>query len=109
MIPLSVCIIGKNEEKNIEKCLSSLAPYDFEIIYVDTGSTDRTVELAAKYTDKIYHFTWIDDFSAARNFSLAQAAHDYVLVLDCDEFLTSLDPKYNNAHFMAKCNSFCIY
>lgn len=93
MIPLSVCIIGKNEEKNIEKCLSSLAPYDFEIIYVDTGSTDRTVELAAKYTDKIYHFTWIDDFSAARNFSLAQAAHDYVLVLDCDEFLTSLDPE----------------
>ena len=47
MIPLSVCIIGKNEENNIEKCLAPLVPYGFEIIYVDTGSTDRTKELAA--------------------------------------------------------------
>lgn len=91
MIPISVCIIGKNEEKNIEKCLAPLMPYNFEIIYVDTGSTDRTKEIAAKYTDKIYDFEWIDDFSAARNFSLTKASHNYVLVLDCDEFLTALD------------------
>lgn len=91
MIPISVCIIGKNEEKNIEKCLAPLIPYNFEIIYVDTGSTDRTKEIALKYTDKVYDFEWIDDFSAARNFSLQKASHNYVLVLDCDEFLTDID------------------
>ena len=91
MIPISVCIIGKNEEKNIEKCLEPLTHYPFEIIYVDTGSTDATKELAAKYTDKIYDFDWIGDFSAARNFSLSKASHNYVLVVDCDEFLTNLD------------------
>ena len=93
MIPLSVCIIGKNEEKNIEKCLAPLMAYDFEIVYVDTGSTDHTKELAAKYTDNIYDFEWISDFSAARNFSLEKATRDYVLVLDCDEYLTHLDPE----------------
>lgn len=91
MVSISVCIIGKNEEENIEKCLEPLTHYPFEIIYVDTGSTDRTKELAAKYTDKIYDFTWIGDFSAARNFSLEKASHNYVLVLDCDEHLTALD------------------
>ena len=91
MIPISVCIIGKNEEKNIEKCLEPLTHYPFEIIYVDTGSTDRTKELAAKYTDNIYDFEWIGDFSAARNFSLNKASHNYVLVIDCDEYLTDLD------------------
>lgn len=91
MIPLSVCIIGKNEEKHIEKCLAPLTSYGFEIVYVDTGSTDRTKELAAKYTDAVYDVAWTDDFSAARNFSLEKASHDYVLVLDCDEYLTELD------------------
>lgn len=91
MIPISVCIIGKNEEKHIEKCLEPLTHYPFEIIYVDTGSTDATKELAAKYTDKIYDFEWIGDFSAARNFSLSKASHNYVLVLDCDEYLIDLD------------------
>lgn len=97
MIPISVCIIGKNEEKNIEKCLAPLMPYNFEIIYVDTGSTDRTKELAAKYTDKIYDFEWIGDFSAARNFSLSKASHNYVLIVDCDEYLTALDIEGLNA------------
>lgn len=91
MIPISVCIITKNEEKNIEKCLAPLVPYGFEILVVDTGSTDRTKEIAARYTDKLYDFTWCDDFSAARNFSLSKASHNYVLVLDSDEFLTELD------------------
>lgn len=91
MIPISVCIIGKNEEKNIENCLAPLVPYGFEIIYVDTGSTDRTKELAAKYTNRIYDFEWIGDFSAARNFSLEKASHNTILVLDCDEYLTELD------------------
>lgn len=91
--PISVCIIGKNEEKNIERCLAPLAKRGFEIIYVDTGSDDRTKELAAKYTDNLYDFEWIGDFSAARNFSISKASHNYVLVIDCDEFLTQIDPK----------------
>ncbi|MBD5522361.1 MAG: glycosyltransferase [Lachnospiraceae bacterium] len=91
MIPISVCIIAKNEEKNIEKCLAPLVPYNFEIIVVDTGSTDRTKEIALKYTDLVYDFEWIDDFSAARNFSLKKASHNYVLIIDCDEFLTDID------------------
>lgn len=90
-IPVSVCIIARNEEKNIGKCLDALKPYGFEIIVVDTGSTDRTREIASQYTDKIYDFAWINDFSAARNFSLEQASHDYVLVLDCDEVVKELD------------------
>ena len=91
MIPISVCIIAKNEEERIEKCLAPLMTYDFEIIVVDTGSTDRTKELALKYTKNVYDFEWINDFSAARNFSLKKASHNYVLVLDCDEYLTDID------------------
>lgn len=91
MIPISVCIIGKNEEKNLERCLAPLSPYNFEIIFVDTGSTDRTKEIARKYTNLVYDFEWVNDFSAARNFSLKKASHNYVLVIDCDEFLTEID------------------
>ena len=89
--PISVCIITKNEEKNIEKCLSAISGYGFEIIIVDTGSTDNTKEIAKKYADKVLDFIWVNDFSAARNFSLSQASHDYVLILDCDEVVLSLD------------------
>ena len=91
MPPISVCIIGKNEEQHIEHCLTPLAPFPFEIVYVDTGSTDRTKELAGKHGARIYDFKWIDDFSAARNFALEKASHEHVLFIDCDEYLTSLD------------------
>ncbi len=90
-VPISVCIIAKNEEKNIDRCFSSITPYGFEIVLVDTGSTDRTKELAAKYTDCIYDFTWINDFSAARNFSLDKASNNWILMMDCDEWIESLD------------------
>lgn len=96
--PISVCIIAKNEEKHIENCLAAIRSHAtdaaiLEIVVVDTGSTDRTKEIAAKYADKILDFTWVNDFSAARNFSLAQASHDYVLILDCDEIMVSVDWK----------------
>lgn len=91
MQPISVCIIAKNEEHRIERLLSSLTPYHFEIVIVDTGSTDRTKELAGKYTDRIYDFTWVDDFSAARNYSLSMASNDWILMMDCDEWIKSLD------------------
>lgn len=91
MIPITVCIIGKNEEQHMENCLAPLAAYPFEIIYVDTGSEDKTKEIAAKHHAKIYDFAWIDDFSAARNFAMSKASHNMVLFLDCDEYLRELD------------------
>ncbi len=89
--PISVCIIAKNEEANIEKCLSSLKPYGFEIIVVDTGSTDRTKQIAAQYADKVVDFAWCDDFSAARNFSLREASNNWIFMLDCDEWIKEMD------------------
>lgn len=91
MLPISICMIAKNEEQHIEECLSRLKPYCNEIVLVDTGSTDATLTIAAKYTDKIYHFDWINDFSAARNYSIAQAKNDWILSIDCDEYLESVD------------------
>ncbi|MBD5490353.1 MAG: glycosyltransferase family 2 protein [Lachnospiraceae bacterium] len=93
MLPISVCLIAKNEEKHIDECLKRLQPYGFEIVLADTGSTDRTVELARKYTDRIYHFDWSGDFSAAKNFAMQKASHDWILSLDCDEYLEVIDQK----------------
>ncbi len=87
---ISVCMIGKNEEKNICDCLSSIPNEFFEIIFVDTGSTDQTKRLVQKYTTKIYDFPWINDFSAARNFSIQKASNDWILILDCDEIITHI-------------------
>ena len=89
--PISVCIIAKNEEKRIEKCLSSIKPYGFEIIVVDTGSTDRTKEIASRYADKVLDFVWCDDFSAARNFSLREASNNWIFMMDCDEWIKVID------------------
>lgn len=91
MIPISVCIIAKNEEANIENCLKLLRAYDWEIVVVDTGSTDATREIAAQYADKVFDFSWCDDFSAARNYSLELASHDTILVVDSDEYLQEAD------------------
>lgn len=93
MLPVSVCIIAKNEEKHIEECLKRLSAFGLEIVLTDTGSTDRTVALARKYTDHIYHFKWCADFSAAKNFCMEKASHDWILSIDCDEYLESLDEK----------------
>ena len=91
MFPLSVCIIAKNEEKHIGECLKRLSAYGFEIVLTDTGSTDRTLAIAQKYTDRIYHYDWRDDFSAARNFCMQKASHYWILSLDCDEYIENLD------------------
>lgn len=84
---ISLCMIVKNEEKVLSKCLESVQGIVDEIIIVDTGSTDKTLDVAKKYTDKIYYFDWISDFSAARNESLKYANSDYILILDADEYL----------------------
>lgn len=93
MLPISVCIISKNEEDHIEECCRRLAACGVEIVLTDTGSTDHTVEIAGKYTDKIYRFDWCDDFSAAKNFCMQKASHDWILSIDCDEYIEELDEK----------------
>lgn len=85
MIQISCCMIVKNEERILARCLDSIADLMDEIIVVDTGSSDRTKEIAANYTDKIYDFEWCDDFSAARNFAFSKAKGDYIYSADADE------------------------
>jgi len=84
---LSLCMIVKNEEKNLKKCLKNAKIYADEIIIVDTGSSDKTKEVAKEFTDKIYDFVWCDDFSKARNFSFDNASFEYCMWLDADDFL----------------------
>ena len=84
---ISVCMIVKNEEPRLRACLDSLKPIADEIIVVDTGSVDGTKAVAAEYTDKIYDFAWIDDFSAARNFAFSKATGDYIYTADADEVI----------------------
>ena len=88
---ISICIIVKNEEKHIENCLEALKKYGQEIVVVDTGSTDKTVEISKKYTDKVLYFKWCDDFSKAKNFAAENASNDYILSLDADEYMDELD------------------
>lgn len=82
---ISLCMICRNEERTIFRCLHHVADFVDEIIIVDTGSTDRTVERARRFTDRIFDIPWTDDFSAARNCSLAQARGEWILILDADE------------------------
>lgn len=88
MITISLCMIVKNEEKILSRCLDSICDLMDEIIIVDTGSSDQTKEIAAAYTDKIYDFPWVDDFSAARNFAFSKATKEYIYSADADEVLS---------------------
>ena len=87
MITISVCMIVKNESNILARCLDSLVTIWDELIIVDTGSTDNTMELAGAYTDKVYEFKWTGDFSEARNFALSKATCDYIYTADADEIL----------------------
>ena len=85
---LSVCLIVKNEQPVIARCLSCVKKFADEIIVVDTGSTDATAEVAKKFTDKIYSYEWEDDFASARNFALGKASCEYVMWLDADDVVS---------------------
>ncbi len=84
-------MIAKDEENYFEQCLTSIKNIVDEIIIIDTGSKDKTKEIAKKFNAKIFDFAWADDFSAARNESLKHATKDWVLVLDADEVLEEKD------------------
>ena len=93
MVSVSLCMIVKNEEDVLERCLKSAAELVDEIIIVDTGSTDRTKEIAARFTGKIFDFPWRDDFAAARNESFSHASMDYCMWLDADDVLLEEDQR----------------
>ena len=87
MVTIRLCMIVKNEEAVLARCLDTVCDLVDEVIIVDTGSTDATKKIAANYTDKIYDFVWADDFGAARNFAFSKATKDYIYSADADEVL----------------------
>lgn len=88
---LSLCMIVKNEEQHLHTCLMSVRAAVDEMIVVDTGSSDRTKDIARAFGAKVFDFPWTGDFSEARNFSLAKASGDWILILDADEAISPQD------------------
>lgn len=86
---ISACMIAKNEEKVIARCIESYRQAVDEIIVVDTGSSDRTIEIAKSLGAKVFHFTWINDFAAAKNYAISKAKGDWIVFLDADEYFAN--------------------
>ena len=93
MPTISLCMIVKNEQNVLERCLDSLNGLYEELIIVDTGSTDDTKKIASRYTNAVYDFVWIDDFSAARNFAFSCCTQQYIYTVDADEVLDAENRK----------------
>lgn len=87
MVTISICMIVKNEEKILARCLDSIMPIADEVVIVDTGSTDRTKEIARHYTKHIYDYQWVDDFADARNYAFSKCTMDYIYTADADEVM----------------------
>jgi len=98
---ISACVIAKNEEKNIDLYFAKIQSLVQEIIFVDTGSTDRTVEMARSHGAKIYMYEWKQDFAAAKNYALQQATGDWIVFLDVDEYFSS-ESIENLKHYLKK-------
>ena len=91
LMNISVCTIMKNEEDNIDLFLSTIKKLGLkDIVLVDTGSEDKSVEIANKYIDKVHFKKWNNDFSEARNYAASKAEYDNILVLDVDEIITEI-------------------
>lgn len=88
-ITISACVIMRDEEENIGDCLQSLVGNVDEILVVDTGSQDRSMEVARRFTEKVYSYAWQDDFAAAKNFALDKAGGEWIVFLDSDEYFSS--------------------
>lgn len=88
---ISLCIITRNNESTLRNCLSSVKALVDEIIVVDTGSSDKTLEIAGEFTEKIFDFKWSDNFSEAKNFAIGNATKEWILVLDADETISEND------------------
>ncbi|WP_348620778.1 glycosyltransferase [Paenibacillus polymyxa] len=87
MKTIALCMIVKNEQEYLRRCLDSVKDKVNQIVIVDTGSTDETVNIAKEYTNEVYHMDWSNNFAAARNESIKYATTEYILVLDADEYL----------------------
>ncbi|MCF6149106.1 MAG: tetratricopeptide repeat protein [Candidatus Kuenenia sp.] len=106
---ISACMIVKNEERFLPQCLESIKDAVDEIIIVDTGSTDKTVEIAKTFGAKVYHHPWRNSFSEARNHSLRYATSDWILQIDADEELERKDiPVLHKIVCNAACNAFYV-
>lgn len=90
---ISACMIVKNEEKNLPGCLDSIKDWVDEIVIVDTGSTDKTIEIAKSYGATVYEQPWQDDFSFHRNFSMSKATKEWIFIIDADETVPDEDGK----------------
>jgi len=89
MDSLTVCLIVKNEESCLERCLESVKDIG-QIVIVDTGSTDSTIDIARKYTDKVFtDYTWNDNFAEARNHAISKCETDWIFTIDADEHLVN--------------------
>ncbi|MEM5687393.1 glycosyltransferase family 2 protein [Bacillus cereus] len=82
---ISACLIVKNEEDMLRKCLESLQPVVDEIIIVDTGSTDSTKQISKEFTEKVFDYKWTNDFAEARNFAATKAESEWIIAIDADE------------------------
>ncbi len=91
MITISLCMIVRDEEAVLARCLESVRGIADEIVVVDTGSSDRTKEIARQFTEKVYDFVWTDDFSQARNFAFSKGTQEYLLWLDADDVILEPD------------------
>ncbi|WP_052356823.1 glycosyltransferase [[Clostridium] dakarense] len=111
---LSIVMMVKNEEKYLDKTLNALIPLmediNSELIILDTGSTDSSVDIAKKYTDKVHFSNWNNDFAHMRNISISYAKGDWILILDADEELINYDKLKNffNSDLHKKYNSASI-
>ena len=87
MAAISLCMIVKDEEAVLDRCLDCFGELADEIVIVDTGSSDRTREIAGKYTSRVYEFPWCGDFSAARNYGFERATKEYCMWVDADDVM----------------------